>query len=957
MEFADFFMGPSDKIKGALPGCGKTGELSLHEAEIKYRTLFEQSPYGILTIGTDGRILDFNESAHRDLGYTREEFSGLSIAGIDPEESADDVQARIRHILKEGAAQFDVVHLTKQGERRDVHVIIKPLVLSGQTVLHCIWRDITERKKGQEALRRSEERFRLAMSGATDGLWDWDLKTQEMYYSPRWKSMLGYSDHELENNMGTWERLLHPDDRASSAAFIKDFLEGYAGKFELEFRLRHKDGSYRDILSRAFLVHDDDGRPARLAGTHVDVTERRRIEERLRKEAERNRVLLEMYEKAAHLTDNELYESVLAQAVRITDSEIGFFHALSDDQDSIVLTTWDKKTMRNCSVPEPKHYPVDQAGNWVDCVRLGRPVVYNDYQTSPNRKGLPEGHVPLRRFMSIPVIEDGKVRFIFGVGNKTGDYEEHDMVQLQIVAGELHKITAKRRSDEALRRSEEFIRNILDTVDEGFVVIGRDMKILAANRAFCAWNDEAGSAHGRPVLGRHCYEISHKKTRPCDEDGELCAVKRVFETGKPQAAMHKHEDAKGNILYVETKAFPMRDAEGRVTSAIETIHNITERHLLEEQQLKSQKLEAIGTLAGGIAHDFRNLLQGVFGYISLAKMDPDKGKSLAALEQAEKALNLSINLTNQLLTFSKGGKPVKKRLDVLPVVESAVKFALSGSRSYDRLEYDPGLWPVEADEGQIAQVIQNIVLNAHEAMPGGGPINISVRNVRACTDKMLPGEGKFVSIVIEDSGAGIPRQHISRIFDPYFTTKQRGSGLGLATSYSIIKNHGGLIDVRSEEGKGSAFSICLPASEDRTERAAQSIIPAPWRKGKVLVMDDEEIVRDVVSQMLQTIGHEVVCTENGEEAIEKLREATGCGRKNIFDAAILDLTVKGGMGGEQVAAKLAEIDPDIKIIVSSGYSDSSIVSNYRAYGFSASLSKPYTIEVLKETLNSLLHRP
>ena len=222
---------------------------------------------------------------------------------------------------------------------------------------------------------------------------------------------------------------------------------------------------------------------------------------------------------------------------------------------------------------------------------------------------------------------------------------------------------------------------------------------------------------------------------------------------------------------------------------------------------------------------------------------------------------------------------------------------------------------------------------------------------------MLPGDGKFVSIVIEDSGTGIPRQHISRIFDPYFTTKQRGSGLGLATSYSIIKNHGGLIDVRSEEGKGSAFSICLPASEDRTERAAQSIIPAPWRKGKVLVMDDEEIVRDVVSQMLQTIGHEVVCTENGEEAIEKLREATGCGRKNIFDAAILDLTVKGGMGGEQVAAKLAEIDPDIKIIVSSGYSDSSIVSNYRAYGFSASLSKPYTIEVLKETLNSLLHRP
>ena len=187
-------MGPSDKIKGAIPGSGKTVELSPNEAEIKYRTLFEQSPYGILTIDTQGRILDFNETAHRDLGYTREEFSDLSVSDIDPMESAVEIQTRIRRILEKGAAEFEVVHLTKQGEARNVHVIIKPLVLSGQTVLHAIWLDITRRKKGEEALRQSEERFRLAMKGATDGLWDWDLKTKEVYYSPRWKSMLGYGD-------------------------------------------------------------------------------------------------------------------------------------------------------------------------------------------------------------------------------------------------------------------------------------------------------------------------------------------------------------------------------------------------------------------------------------------------------------------------------------------------------------------------------------------------------------------------------------------------------------------------------------------------------------------------------------------------------------------------------------------------------------------------------------------
>ncbi len=950
-------MEPSGNIKGAFPGSGKTGEPSLNEAEIKYRTLFEQSPYGILTIDMKGRFLDFNEAAHRDLGYTREEFAKLSIADIDPVESAEEIEAHIQRILKEGAAEFDVIHKSKHGERRHVHAIIKTITLSGATVLQAIWRDITGRKKREEALRKSEERFRLAVIGATDGLWDWDMKTKEIYYSPRWKSMLGYADQELENERSTFERLLHPDDRASYNAFLQDFLEGFAGKFEIEFRLRHKDGSYRDILSRAFLVHDEDGSPSRLVGTHVDVTERKRIEEHLREEAERNRVLLEIYENAAHLTESELHERALTQAIRITDSEIGFFHALSDDQETVFLTTWDRGTLGACKVPALRHYPVSKAGNWVDCVRQRRPVLYNDYQTSPNRKGLPEGHVPLRRFMSIPVMEGDKVLFILGVGNKPSDYEERDMVQLHIVANELYKITMKRRTEEALRRSEEFIRNILDTVDEGFIVVDRDRRILAANRAYRAWNNEtgAGFAGENSIVGRHCYEVSHKKGRPCDEEGEDCAVKRVFETGEPQVAMHKHEDAKGNVLYVETKAFPLRDAEGRVVSAIETIHNITERHLLEEQQLKSQKLEAIGTLAGGIAHDFRNLLQGVFGYISLAKMDmDDKGKALADIGQAEKALNMSINLTNQLLTFSKGGKPAKKRLGILPVVQSAVKFALSGSRSYDRLTYDEDVWPVEADEGQIAQVVQNLVLNASEAMPDGGPVDISVSNVRA-GERGAGGEGKFISIVIEDAGVGIPKQCLSRIFDPYFTTKQKGSGLGLATSYSIIKNHGGMIDVMSEEGKGSTFSIYLPACADQAEETFRPASAASWRNGKVLVMDDEELVRDVAAQMLEALGHEAVCTENGEEAIEKLKEAIRSG--SPFHAAILDLTVKGGMGGAQVAARLAEIDPEIKIIVSSGYSDNSVISNYRAYGFSASLGKPYTIEVLRDTLGGLLHRP
>lgn len=512
-------------------------------------------------------------------------------------------------------------------------------------------------------------------------------------------------------------------------------------------------------------------------------------------------------------------------------------------------------------------------------------------------------------------------------------------------------ISERKEAEWALRQSEEFIRNVLDSVDDGFIVVDRDLRIMAANRAYCASSKSAMA----DILGRHCYEVSHKALRSCDMEGEDCAVKKVFETGQPNMALHQHTDANGNIVFVETKAFPMKDASGAVTSVIETIHDITERRLLEKEQLKSHKLEAIGTLAGGIAHDFNNLLQGVFGYISLAKAGMDhEGKSFASLERAEKALRQATNLTRQLLTFSKGGKPVKSKIELLPVMENAASFALSGSRSEYRITADKGLWHIEADEGQIGQVVQNIVLNASEAMPEGGTVELFAgnANVPKGSKPLLPDGGKFVKAVIRDAGGGIPEQHLSRIFDPYFTTKQNGSGLGLATSYSIIRNHGGVIEVDSQMNKGTAFTIYLPAHEGGVEESGCFSFQTEARKGKVLLMDDDEIVRDVAVRMLVSLGHETEAAESGEEAIEKFRQAAGAGIP--FDVVILDLTVKRGMGGEQAIAKIKEIDPAVEAIVSSGYSDNPVVAAYRSFGFSAFLNKPYIIESLRDSLNDLL---
>ena len=517
-----------------------------------------------------------------------------------------------------------------------------------------------------------------------------------------------------------------------------------------------------------------------------------------------------------------------------------------------------------------------------------------------------------------------------------------------------YEILERERVEQELRESEQFIRNVLDTVDEGFIVIDRDFRIITANKAYCT---QLGKICD-DVIGRHCYEISHKLPRPCYEVGEDCAARRVIDTGEPSSTVHKHTDVQNAVLFVETKAFPIKNVSGTVISVIETVNNITEKHLLEEERLKTQKLEAIGTLAGGLAHDFNNLLQGIFGFISLAKITLDrKERSLAMLEQAEQALHMSVNLTTQLLTFSKGGKPVKKKVQLQSLIENSVKFALSGSRAEYRIFPDPGLWAVQADEGQIGQVLQNIVLNADQAMPEGGTIVIRAKNLQRPEKAhyLRLREGKYVAISVQDTGIGITERYLNKIFDPYFTTREKGSGLGLATSYSIVKNHGGLIDVVSEPGEGSTFFVYLPALEEKGETSVVSVTAAataPFRKGRILVMDDEELMRNISRELITALGHNVDLADHGEAAVEKYRTASEAG--NAFDIVILDLTVRGGLGGKETLERLLAIDPGVRAIVSSGYSDDAVVSDYNKYGFKARLTKPYNIEELRDTLNTVL---
>lgn len=412
----------------------------------------------------------------------------------------------------------------------------------------------------------------------------------------------------------------------------------------------------------------------------------------------------------------------------------------------------------------------------------------------------------------------------------------------------------------------------------------------------------------------------------------------------------------GRLRWVRSIGSAHRQPNGTVI-AIGTTSDITDRKQAEQERLKMHKLEAIGTLAGGIAHDFNNLLQGVFGYISLAKMTAgDKKKSIEALEQAEKALHQSVSLTNQLLTFSRGGQPIKKPVNLRPLIDNAAKFALSGARSSYHLLADDGLFLTEADEGQIGQVIQNIVLNADQAMTDGGRVEIAARNVLVPDEHAPLGlqKGPYVEVTIKDSGKGIPDHYLGKIFDPYFTTKEKGNGLGLATSYSIVRNHGGMIEVKSEIGKGSTFTIYLPAiaSSQIPESQLTVTAEAPVRIAKVLLMDDEQMICDVASALISALGHSVECAGHGAEALEKYRIARLSGKP--FDIVILDLTVREGMGGAETIKKMLEFDPGVKAIVSSGYYDDPAVANYRDVGFRAFLKKPYNVEKLRDAITAAL---
>lgn len=418
-----------------------------------------------------------------------------------------------------------------------------------------------------------------------------------------------------------------------------------------------------------------------------------------------------------------------------------------------------------------------------------------------------------------------------------------------------------------------------------------------------------------------------------------------------RAGVWRHRKKDGTIINVEIVSHTLDFGERRAEMVM--ANDVTERLKSEEERIRSQKLESLGVLAGGIAHDFNNLLTAILGNITLAGFDIRSDGELAKrLEEAERATIRARDLTQQLLTFSKGGEPVKRTVEIADLINEAAGFALRGSRSRCEFSAAPDLRAVEADEGQISQVINNLLINADQAMPEGGVVTVRCENHTVAPGSGLPvAPGEYVKITITDQGIGIPQDHLIKIFDPYFTTKQKGSGLGLATAYSILKRHGGYLTVESELGRGAAFMVYVPAVEHRAEPALRAPNGVVRGTGKILVMDDEAMIREVSHKMLTSMGYTVEVSSDGVEAVEKYFAARASGTP--FDVVIMDLTIPGGMGGKDAIQKLRAIDPAVKAIVSSGYSNDPIMAEFENYGFCGVVAKPYSIKTLSEIVKSV----
>jgi len=787
-----------------------------------------------------------------------------------------------------------------------------------------------ERVRAHELIRKSEEKYKNLVELTTDIIYQLDREGNVTFMNDSAYRTLEASPEEVVGHpLVKW---VHPEDREATRRKLADVVAYGEDVFNFENRVVCSRGRRMHVLHNVKVLRDGEGRAVGAQGVARDFTKRKMAEEALEESEETLRTITGTAKDAIVMLDEE--------------GAVSFWNPAAED---IFGYTYGEIVGKNLHhLLAPRKYLEAYVKGFGRFVEDGTgPAMGRTLELTARRKD--GGEIPIElslssiqirgRWHSVGVIRDIAERKDVEEQIRMHREELADLVEERTAA--LRKEVAERmKAESEARAGETMLRTLFEEALNPFMVTDEHGRFVDANRAAVEFLE---SSRGELLKGSVWSYLPAEKMDYIEPADSPAFDSKTLET---------EYRVNGRVKTLLLNIVPVTVSGRKLLFFIG--QEITERKRLLAELVKAQKLESVGVLAGGIAHDFNNILTSILSNISLARLSAEpEWKAHRLLVGAEKASLRARDLTQQLLTFSKGGTPVKKTASLERLLRETAEFVLRGSNVRCDFRLPKDLWPVDIDEGQISQAVSNIIINADHSMPEGGAVTVSADNVLLGPND-VPGleEGRYVRVSVEDRGTGISPKHLDKIFDPYFTTKNEGSGLGLSTTYSIIRNHGGYITVESALGVGSVFRFHLPASEHEMESLADVAEKVHPGKGKILVMDDDEDIRLSVGEALKLFGYEVAFARDGQETIDLYQKEMDSGRG--FDAIIMDLTIPGGMGGLEAVARLRQIDPDLKALVSSGYSNSPVMAEYRKYGFDGVITKPYRIEELSAVLSRVV---